>query len=43
MIGAGSMARRVHYPSLASFFDVEIAAVCDLDPVKLADAADAYD
>jgi predicted dehydrogenase len=42
MIGAGSMARRVHYPSLASFSDVEIAAICDLDPVKLAAAADAY-
>lgn len=43
MIGAGGMARRVHYPSLASFPDVEIAAICDLDPMKLADAADAYD
>jgi len=42
MIGAGSMARRVHYPSLASFSDVEIAAICDLDPVKLADTADVY-
>lgn len=42
MIGAGSMARRVHYPSLASFSDVEIAAICDLDPVKLAHAADVY-
>lgn len=36
------MARRVHYPSLASFDDVEIAAVCELDPVRLNDAADAY-
>jgi predicted dehydrogenase len=42
MIGAGGMARRVHYPSLASFSDVEIVAICDLDPVRLADAADAY-
>ena len=31
MIGAGSMVNRVHYPSLASFDDVEIAAICDLD------------
>lgn len=35
MIGAGSMANRVHYPSLASFADVEIAAICDLDPTRL--------
>jgi len=31
MIGAGQMANRVHYPSLASFEDVELAAICDLD------------
>lgn len=42
MIGAGRMARRVHYPSLASFSDVDIVAICDLDPVTLSDAADAY-
>ncbi|MBA2470570.1 MAG: Gfo/Idh/MocA family oxidoreductase [Chloroflexia bacterium] len=42
MIGAGRMALRVHYPSLASFPDVEIAAIADLDPVRLADAADTY-
>lgn len=42
MIGAGRMARRVHYPSLASFGDVEIAAISDLDPARLADAADTY-
>ncbi|MDQ3655595.1 MAG: Gfo/Idh/MocA family oxidoreductase [Chloroflexota bacterium] len=42
MIGAGRMARRVHYPSLASFPDVEIAAIAELDAEKLADAADAY-
>lgn len=42
MIGAGGMARRVHYPSLASFSDVKIAAICDLNPVKLAAAADVY-
>ncbi len=29
MIGAGSMANNVHYPSLASFDDVEIAAICE--------------
>jgi predicted dehydrogenase len=42
MIGAGGMARKVHYPSLASFPDVEIAAICELDPGRLKDAADAY-
>jgi virulence factor len=42
MIGAGRMANRVHYPSLASFDDVELAAICDLDPVRRDDTADAY-
>ena len=35
MIGAGGMANSVHYPSLASFEDVEFAGVCDLDEVRL--------
>jgi len=42
MIGAGGMANNVHYPSLASFEDVEIAAICDLDPGRLAATADRY-
>ena len=42
MIGAGSMANRVHYPSLASFDDVEFAGVCDLDEKLLAATADRY-
>ena len=42
MIGAGSMANAVHYPSLASFDDVEIAAICDLDEKRLNDTADKY-
>lgn len=42
MIGAGSMANNVHYPSLASFPDVEIAGICDLDEGRLAKTADAY-
>lgn len=42
MIGAGAMATRVHYPSLASFADVEIAAICDLDPARLKATADTY-
>lgn len=43
MIGAGGMANRVHYPSLASFDDVEIAAICDLDPERLKSTADRYE
>ncbi|GIV76115.1 MAG: hypothetical protein KatS3mg050_0511 [Litorilinea sp.] len=42
MIGAGRMANRVHYPSLASFPDVEIAAICDLDRQRLEETADRY-
>ncbi len=42
MIGAGSMANSVHYPSLASFDDVEIAAICDLDSARLNATADKY-
>lgn len=43
MIGAGAMANRVHYPSLASFDDVEIAAICDLDTKRLQSTADRYE
>jgi virulence factor len=42
MIGAGQMANRVHYPSLASFDDVEIVAICDLDASRLTATADRY-
>jgi virulence factor len=42
MIGAGGMANSVHYPSLASFEDVEIAAICDLDLERLNNTADTY-
>jgi len=42
MIGAGGMANTVHYPSLASFSDVEIAAICDLDVQRLNATADKY-
>jgi virulence factor len=43
MIGAGSMANHVHYPSLASFDDVEIAAICDINTQRLNATADKYD
>lgn len=42
MIGAGGMANSVHYPSLASFADVEITAICDIDPQRLNTTADRY-
>ena len=42
MVGAGGMANRVHYPSLAGFADVEIAAICDLDPARLTATANTY-
>jgi hypothetical protein len=42
MIGAGGMANSVHYPSLASFNDVEIAAVCDLNQERLNTTANTY-
>jgi virulence factor len=42
MIGAGGMANTVHYPSLASFDDVEIAGICDLDEGRRNATADRY-
>jgi predicted dehydrogenase len=36
------MAQRVHYPALASFPDVGIAAICDLNPERLNATADQY-
>jgi predicted dehydrogenase len=42
MIGAGSMANQVHYPSLSSFPDVEFAGICDLRPDRLKATGDRY-
>ena len=42
MIGAGSLATRVHYPSLEDMPDVEITALCDRDPERLHRAAERY-
>jgi virulence factor len=42
IVGAGGMASRVHYPSLASFADVEIAGVGELDPQRLATVCDQF-
>ncbi len=43
MVGAGRMANGVHYPSLNSFDDVEIAALCDLDEERLHETATRYE
>ena len=43
MVGAGRMANNVHYPSLNSFDDVEIAAICDLDDERLDTTATKYE
>lgn len=42
IVGAGDQANYVHYPSLASMNDVDIAAICDIDPVRLKTTADKY-
>ena len=41
-VGAGGMANGVHYPSLASFDDVEIVGISDLDEARLNSTADKY-
>ncbi len=42
MVGAGVMANSVHYPSLASFPDVEFVGICDLNPDRLKATGDKY-
>ena len=42
IIGAGSRAGSVIYPSLAGMDDVEIVAICDIDPKRLHDMAEQY-
>ena len=41
-IGAGVMANSVHFPSVASFKDVEIVGICDINPAVLKDTAGKY-
>lgn len=41
-IGAGGMANAVHYPSLASLEDVELAGICDTNEGLLTQTADKY-
>jgi len=42
VVGAGALANRVHYPSLAAMPDVELAAICDLVEAKASGAAKAF-
>lgn len=42
LIGAGGMANSVHYPSLATFDDVEMVGLCDLVEEKLNATADKF-
>lgn len=42
MIGAGMMANKVHYPSLASLEQAEIVGICDLDAGRMAKTAEQY-
>lgn len=42
MVGAGKMAMRVHYPSLATLPDVRIEGVCDIDEQRMRAAAERY-
>jgi len=41
-IGAGEMANKVHYPSLASFNDVKLTGICDLNASKREKTAKKY-
>lgn len=42
MIGAGSMANRVHYPSLADEPNAEMVAICDVDQPRMNATADKF-
>ena len=43
VIGAGSLANVMHDPSLASFEDVEIVGICDLNEERLNATATKFD
>ncbi|MGD0090352.1 MAG: Gfo/Idh/MocA family oxidoreductase [Planctomycetota bacterium] len=42
IVGAGDQANFAHYPSLASMSDVELAAICDINPARLQATAAKY-
>jgi predicted dehydrogenase len=41
-IGAGSLANAVHYPSVTSLPDVEVAAIAELNPERAQKTAEKY-
>ena len=43
VIGAGAYAQRAHLPPLLEHPDAEVAALCRRNPVRLTEAADAFD
>ena len=43
VIGAGAYAQRAHLPPLREHPDAEVAALCRRNPIRLAEAADAFD
>ena len=43
VIGAGAYAQRAHLPPLREHPDAEIAALCRRNPIRLAEAAEAFD
>ena len=42
MVGAGKLSTTMHYPSLASFADVEMVGICDIDRERLRTVGDRY-
>ena len=42
LIGAGSMANLVHYPSLSQIERADMVAICDLNQNRLASTADRF-
>lgn len=42
LIGAGNLANKVHYPNLRELDDVELTALCDIDPARLKQTADTF-
>ena len=42
VVGAGDQASYVHYPCLTEIADVEVAAMCDIDPERLHAVGDTF-
>lgn len=43
IIGAGNWAKRIHYPILRSFEDVDIVGICDTNQIRLAETAKEFE